>query len=61
MYPDPNSVVDSLKSRGFPSDMRFRRGLAPFAGISGYSGTREQNDNLNGYVKSHMSNGVWFL
>ena len=50
-YPDPNSIVDYLKSQGQPSDMESRKALAASYGIVGYTGTAAQNVQLLALVK----------
>ena len=54
MFPDPNSVVDSLKSRGYRSDFNSRRELAHDLGMYDYRGTPQQNMALNRYVQNNM-------
>lgn len=48
---DPNSIVDTLKSTGQASDFASRAKLAAEKGITGYTGTAEQNTKLLGLIK----------
>lgn len=48
---DPNSVVDTLKSKGMASDLASRTTLATSYGISGYTGTAAQNMALQALVQ----------
>jgi len=43
---DENSIVDYLKSQGVPSDMASRKVIAEKHGITGYTGTADQNIRL---------------
>ena len=43
---DENSIVDYLKRNGVPSDMASRKVIAEKHGITGYTGTAEQNIKL---------------
>ena len=46
-YPDPNSVVDTLKSNGFRSDYNYRKGLYEYTYGGDYSGSAAQNERMN--------------
>lgn len=51
-YPDRNSVVDTLKSNGCPSDYGFRKELYEntYGGV--YHGTASQNVRMNNDLHS---------
>ncbi len=51
-YPDRNSVVDTLKSNGCPSDYGFRKELYEntYGGV--YHGTASQNVRMNNALHS---------
>jgi hypothetical protein len=51
--PDPNSVVDYLKSTGGASDYGSRKQQAQGMGIDGYRGTAQQNMQLMELLKAH--------
>ena len=46
-YPDPNSVVDTLKSNGFRSDYNSRKELYENTYGGDYSGSPAQNERMN--------------
>ena len=52
-FPDPNSVVDSLKSRGFRSDYDYRKDLYEYNYGGNYTGSREQNTRMNNDIKRY--------
>lgn len=54
-FPDPNSIVDTLKSKGIDSSFANRTKLAGTLGIQNYTGTAEQNIALNKYYQSQTS------
>jgi hypothetical protein len=43
---DEDSIVDYLKDKGLPSDMAARKVIAEKHGITGYTGTADQNIKL---------------
>jgi hypothetical protein len=49
---DDDSVVDYLKSQGRDSSFQNRRALAASYGITGYTGTAEQNIELLAYLRA---------
>ena len=51
-YPDPNSVVDTLKSNGYPSDYETRKDLYERAYGGNYTGSAEQNTRMNKDLKN---------
>ena len=46
-YPDKNSVVDTLKSRGYRSDFGFRKELYERTYGGNYTGSASQNVRMN--------------
>jgi len=46
-YPDPNSVVDTLKSNGCPSNYEFRKFIYENKYGGNYTGSASQNTRMN--------------
>ena len=51
-YPDPYSVVDTLKYNGFKSDYNSRKDLYENVYGGNYRGTAEQNTRMNRDLQS---------
>ena len=51
-YPDPNSVVDTLKSNGYPSDYDTRKEIYERSYGGTYTGSASQNTRMNNDLKS---------
>ena len=51
-YPDPDSVVDTLKSNGFPSDYETRKNLYENNYGGNYTGSASQNIRMNNDLHS---------
>ena len=50
-YPDPNSVVDTLKSNGYPSDYDTRKEIYESSYGGTYTGSASQNTRMNNDLK----------
>ena len=52
-YPDPNSIVDSLKVRGIDSSFGARKDMYENIFGGDYRGTPDQNVRFNDYVQNN--------
>lgn len=50
-YPDPNSVVDTLKSNGYRSDYITRKEIYESSYGGTYTGSASQNTRMNNDLK----------
>ena len=52
-FPDKNSIVDTLKSRGLRSDFIYRKNIYENHYGGTYTGSASQNERFNNYVKNN--------
>ena len=58
-YPDPNSIVDTLKSHGYPSDFNSRKNYYEDIYDDKYTGSPSQNEKLNNQYKCWFGKEEW--
>jgi len=58
-YPDPNSIVDTLKSHGYPSDFDSRKELYEENYSDEYTGSEEQNVKMNRQYQCWFGKEEW--
>ena len=58
-YPDPNSIVDTLKSHGYPSDFDSRKKLYEDIYSDKYTGSEDQNVKMNNQYQCWFGNEEW--
>ena len=58
-YPDPNSIVDTLKSHGWRSDFNYRKELYEDIYSDEYHGSPEQNDKMNRQYQCWFGKAEW--
>ena len=56
---DVDSIVDYLKNQGLPSDMASRKIIAEKHGITGYTGTADQNVRLLALLRNPPLKTFW--
>lgn len=56
---DLDSIVDYLKNQGLPSDMASRKIIAEKHGITGYTGTADQNVRLLALLRNPPLKTFW--
>ncbi len=54
-FPDPNSVVDTLKSHGCPSSYDYRKNLYESNYGGHYTGSASQNIRMNNDLKDYFN------
>ena len=58
-YPDPNSIVDTLKSHGYPSDFNSRKELYEDIYSDEYIGSSDQNEKMNRQYQCWFGKEEW--
>ena len=59
-YPDPNSIVDTLKSHGWRSDFNYRKKLyEDIYRDEIYDGSPAQNEKMNNQYQCYFGKAEW--